>query len=114
MHGWPTGVHTEYDDGSMEANVPPERTILATWLLMGQTLIQSEPLDAPTRKWTPASVSSISAAPAPHPRDTTDDRNTGSREYSVSWWVRGLNRTSRIVVERDEFIRSEPLGHPCL
>ena len=77
MEGWPGGVSEGKSSGDTDARIALQRTILATWLLMGQTLARSEPMTAPraagvgsnasTRCSIPPFATSTCGVPAPSP-----------------------------------------------
>lgn len=100
MQGWPGYLPSNGEGMDADAKIALERTILATWLLMGQTLVRSEQLTAPR-----AARRRI-AREDPHldptvryidlrrartePSDhTTDEDRTSTREYRHRWIVRG-------------------------
>jgi hypothetical protein len=100
MQGWPTGVDDDKSSLDGDTRVALERTILATWLLMGQTLVRSERLVAQR----PARRRIARADPKLDPTvryidlrrartesaGRTDEENrSGSREYRHRWVVRG-------------------------
>jgi hypothetical protein len=116
MQGWPGYVPSNGEGMDADAKITLERTILATWLLMGQTLVRSEQLTAPR-----AARRRI-AREDPHldptvryidlrrartePSDhTADEDRVNAREYRHRWIVRGLNRTLRNVVVSGWFTR---------
>lgn len=98
MHGWPSDVSAS-DGFPAERRAALERTILATWLLMGQTLVRSEPLTAPRparrrmARLDPLldpTVRYIDLRRArTEPPDHAPERPTGTREYRHRWVVRG-------------------------
>jgi hypothetical protein len=100
MQGWPGYVPSNGEGMDADAKTTLERTILATWLLMGQTLVRSEQLTAPR-----AARRRI-AREDPHldptvryidlrrartePSDhTADEDRVNAREYRHRWIVRG-------------------------
>ncbi len=101
MQGWPGYLPSNGEGMDADAKTTLERTILATWLLMGQTLVRSEQLTAPR-----AARRRI-AREDPHldptvryidlrrartePSDhTTDEDRASTREYRHRWIVRGI------------------------
>jgi hypothetical protein len=110
MQGWPGYVPSNGEGMDADAKIALERTILATWLLMGQTLVHSEQLSAPRAArrriaredpHLDASVRYIDLRRArTEPSDhATDDDRASTREYRHRWIVRGLNRTLLSVVK---------------
>jgi hypothetical protein len=109
MQGWPDGVARDGENGEdSESRIALQRTVLATWLLMGQTLVRSEPLAAPR----PARRRIARIEPTLNPtvryidlrrartepaEHTDNEPRTGGRTYRHRWIVRGLNRTLRRV-----------------
>lgn len=100
MQGWPSDVPDGRVSLDAGTTVALERTILATWLLMGQTLVRSERLVAPR----PARRRIARADPhldptvryialrhaRAEPSERTDaEQRTSSREYRHRWIVRG-------------------------
>jgi hypothetical protein len=100
MEGWPGGVSEAESSRDTEARIALQRTILATWLLMGQTLVRSEQMTAPRaarrriERLDPVldpTVRYIDLRRArTEPSDRTDDDfGKGTREYRHRWIVRG-------------------------
>lgn len=99
MEGWPNGVSEAESSGATEARIALQRTILATWLLMGQTLVRSEPMTAPRaarrriERLDPVldpTVRYIDLRRArTEPTDRPDGVGTSTREYRHRWIVRG-------------------------
>ncbi|ONI71127.1 hypothetical protein ALI144C_52335 [Actinosynnema sp. ALI-1.44] len=100
MEGWPDGVSEAESSADTDARIALQRTILATWLLMGQTLVRSEPMTAPRaarrriERLDPAldpTVCYIDLRRArTEPSDRPDDDfGKGTREYRHRWIVRG-------------------------
>ena len=102
IQGWPGYLPSNGEGMAADVKTALERTILATWLLMGQTLVRSEPLTAPR-----AARRRI-ARDDPHLEPTvryidlrrartelpdhgaiTDEPRTSGREYRHRWIVRG-------------------------
>ncbi|CRK57621.1 hypothetical protein [Alloactinosynnema sp. L-07] len=99
MQGWPGYTPSNGEGMNADAKATLERTIIATWLLMGQTLVRSEHLTAPR------AVRRRIERDDPHldptvryidlrrartePADHTDDPRTTGREYRHRWIVRG-------------------------
>lgn len=127
INGWPTGVHTgeDYHD-SVESTVALERAILATWLLMGQTLTRAETQDAPRAArrriarndpdlGTGVRFIDLRRSRTAHRDDTTGDHGNGTRHYNVSWWVRGHWRNQFYPSRNDHrpvWIEEHPAGPP--
>lgn len=106
MQGWPTPVRSDSRDReslAVDIKIDVDRTILATWLLMGQTLVRSEPLTAPRparrriERLDPALDPSVRyldlrrarTEPSDHPDDHLAESRAGAREYQHRWVVRG-------------------------
>lgn len=100
MEGWPGGVFDAESSVDTDAKIALRRNTLATWLLMGQTLVRSEPMTAPRaarrriERLDPvldSTVRSIDLRRArAGPSDRSDDESgTGTREYQHRWIVRG-------------------------
>ncbi|WNV90197.1 hypothetical protein [Umezawaea sp. Da 62-37] len=100
MEGWPGGVSEGKSSGHTDTRIALQRTILATWLLMGQTLVRSEPMTAPRaarrriERLDPMldpTVRYIDLRRArTEPSDRPDDDvGKGTREYRHRWIVRG-------------------------
>lgn len=100
MEGWPDGVSDGESSVDTDARIALQRTILATWLLMGQTLVRSEPMTAPRaarrriERLDPVldpTVRYIDLRRArTEPSDQPDDESgKGAREYRHRWIVRG-------------------------
>ncbi|WP_424187647.1 hypothetical protein ACOBQX_07575 [Actinokineospora sp. G85] len=100
MEGWPGGVSETESSGDTEARIALQRAILATWLLMGQTLVRSEQMTAPRaarrriERLDPVldpTVRYIDLRRARiEPSDRPDDDvGKGTREYRHRWIVRG-------------------------
>lgn len=100
MQGWPGYVPSNSEGMDADAKIALERTILATWLLMGQTLVHSEQLSAPRAArrriaregpHLDASVRYIDLRRArTEPSDhATDEDRASTREYRHRWIVRG-------------------------
>jgi hypothetical protein len=98
MHGWPVGVPDGRASMDLETQTALERTILATWLLMGQTLVRSEPFTAPraarrriarTDPHLDPTVRYIDLRRTRAEPDRSDEQRTGTREYRHRWVVRG-------------------------
>lgn len=100
MAGWPGGVSGGEPNGDTDTTIALQRTILATWLLMGQTLVRSEPMTAPRaarrriERLDPVldpTVRYIDLRRArTEPSDHHDnDGGKGTREYRHRWIVRG-------------------------
>ncbi len=100
MQGWPTGVPHSKATLDAETTEALERTILATWLLMGQTLVRSERLVAqrPARRRIARADPTLDPTvryidlrrARTEPTDRADDENrASSREYRHRWVVRG-------------------------
>jgi hypothetical protein len=110
MHGWPTRVRSgnrDRDSLTAATKVDVDRTILATWLLMGQTLVRSEPVTAPRparrriERLDPGLDPTVryidlrrartesSERPGDSTDDSTDDSGSGTRDYRHRWIVRG-------------------------
>lgn len=100
MEGWPDGVSEDESSRDSEARIAMQRTILATWLLMGQTLVRSEQMTAPRsarrriERLDPVldpTVRHIDLRRArTEPSDRSDDDfGKGTREYRYRWIVRG-------------------------
>jgi hypothetical protein len=87
-----------------EAKIALERTILATWLLMGQTIVRSEPVTAPraarrriahTDPTLDAAVRYIDLRRArTEPSDNPEENQPGTRAYRHRWIVRGTGEIS--------------------
>jgi hypothetical protein len=100
MHGWPTG--TPHSNASLDPDtqIALERTILATWLLMGQTLTRSEihtaprparrriARDDPKLDPTVRYIDLRRSSTEPGDTDTTEP-HSATREYRHRWIVRG-------------------------
>jgi hypothetical protein len=100
MEGWPGGVSETESSVDFDATIALQRTILATWLLMGQTLVRCEPMTAPRaagrriERLDPILDPTVRfidlrrarTEPADHPGD---DSGKGTREYQHRWIVRG-------------------------
>jgi hypothetical protein len=107
MDGWPVHLFPDGTPADTDARDTLERTILATWLLMGQTLVRSEQLTAPrparrritrTDPHLDPTVRYIDLRRARvEPTDHGDNQPATARAYQHRWIVRGLNRTSRRV-----------------
>ncbi|HYS38753.1 MAG TPA: hypothetical protein VEO01_24290 [Pseudonocardiaceae bacterium] len=112
MQGWPDDITpaTRTADADPdaaaatargEAKIALERTILATWLLMGQTIVRSEPVSAPraarrriarTDPALDAAVRYIDLRRArTEPSDNPEENQPRTRAYRHRWIVRGLN-----------------------
>jgi hypothetical protein len=100
MEGWPTGVDDDKSALDGDTRAALERTILATWLLMGQTLVRSERLVAqrPARRRIARTDPTLDPTvryidlrrARTEPADRTDDEHRVSgREYQHRWIVRG-------------------------
>ncbi|SEB46578.1 hypothetical protein SAMN04489727_1971 [Amycolatopsis tolypomycina] len=100
MQGWPGYVASNGEGMDADAKIAQQRAILATWLMMGQTLVRSEQLTAPR-----AARRRI-AREDPHldptvryidlrrartepPDHTAEESRTSTREYRHRWIVRG-------------------------
>ncbi|MFD8497297.1 hypothetical protein [Amycolatopsis sp. NPDC059657] len=100
MEGWPGPVSGSTPSPHEDAGIALQRTILATWLLMGQTLARSERMNAPRparrrierldRNLDP-SVRYIDLRRArTEPSERSGDDSTGrTRNYRHRWIVRG-------------------------
>jgi hypothetical protein len=101
MRGWP-GYVPSYGGGmDADAKVALERTILATWLLMGQTLVRSEQLTAPRAARrriaredphldpTVRYIDLRRARTEPVERSDITEPRSATREYRHRWIVRG-------------------------
>ncbi|GGN23782.1 hypothetical protein GCM10011609_76800 [Lentzea pudingi] len=100
MEGWPDGVSDNQSSVAAESKIALQRTIVATWLLMGQTLVHSERVHAPRaarrriESLDPAMGTAVRyidlrrsrTEPSDH---STDDREKSGREYHHSWIVSG-------------------------
>ncbi|QFU86751.1 hypothetical protein [Amycolatopsis sp. YIM 10] len=106
--GWPSALAEGTSAADIDAQIALQRTILATWLLMGQTLVRSERTSAPRparrriERYDPALNTDVRMVDLRRARTAPADRPSGAfgkgtREYRHSWIVRGLNRTSRLV-----------------
>lgn len=100
MQGWPGGVSDGASSGDIDASIALERTILATWLLMGQTLSRSESMTAPRaarrriERLDPVLDPTVRYIDLRRARTVPSDRpddevGTGAREYRHRWIVRG-------------------------
>ena len=100
MEGWPGGVSDGESSHDADATIALQRTILATWLLMGQTLTRSEQMTAPRaarrriERLDPVldpTVRYIDLRRArTEPSDRPDDGiGNSAREYRHRWIVRG-------------------------
>jgi hypothetical protein len=98
MNGWPGDISDGTATDDPDAGIALERTILATWLLMGQTLVRSEQLTAPRAARRRIARQDPTLDPAvryidlrrarTEPADRTDDTAPG-RRYRHRWIVRG-------------------------
>lgn len=100
MEGWPGGVSDAESAADRDARSALQRTILATWLLMGQTLTRSERVTAPRparrrierldRTLDPTvryiDLRRARTEPSERPDDDTANR---TRNYRHRWIVRG-------------------------
>jgi hypothetical protein len=100
MQGWPGYVASNGEGMDADAKIAQQRTILATWLMMGQTLVRSEQLTAPRAarrriaREDPHLDSTVRyidlrrarTEPADH---TADESQASTREYRHRWIVRG-------------------------
>jgi hypothetical protein len=85
--------------GDTDARIALQRTILTTWLLMGQNLVSSEPVTAPRaarrriERLDPVLDPTVRYIDLRHartePSDRPDDDGKGTREYRHRWIVRG-------------------------
>jgi hypothetical protein len=100
MEGWPDSVSGAESSRDTDAGIALHRTILATWLLMGQTLTRSEPMTAPRaarrriERLDPVLDPTVRYIDLRHartePSDSADaDSGKGTREYRHRWIVRG-------------------------
>jgi hypothetical protein len=110
MHGWPADItpdtftDTEPDAAAgaaarAETKIALERTILATWLLMGQTIVRSETMMAPraARHRIARADPTLDAAvryidlrrARTEPSDNPEENRPGTRAYRHRWVVRG-------------------------
>jgi hypothetical protein len=101
MHGWPGDITTGLDGNGLrlaEASLSLDRTILATWLLMGQTIARSEDLTAPRAarrrmaRDTPDADPGVRYIDLRRARTEPSDRSettASTREYRHRWVVRG-------------------------
>ncbi|MFC3450799.1 hypothetical protein [Amycolatopsis speibonae] len=101
MKGWPSALTEGTSAADIDdAQIALQRTILATWLLMGQTLVQSERASAPRaarrriERYDPALDTAVRLVDLRRartaPTDHSDDSSTkNTREYRHSWIVRG-------------------------
>jgi hypothetical protein len=113
----PTGdVPTDGAPMTADTKITLDRAVLATWLLMGQTLVRSDQLVAPRAAQRRITRENPDLDPTvryidlrrarTEPSDhTTDEDRASAREYRHRWIVRGLNRTSRSVTASDGLIR---------
>jgi hypothetical protein len=99
IDGWPTWTTDPGPSVNPDVKIALERTIVATWLLMGQTLTRSEHLTAPrparrriarTDPNLDPTVRYIDLRRArTEPTDHTTDQHTSGRHYRHRWIVRG-------------------------
>ncbi|ANZ42564.1 hypothetical protein BBK82_07690 [Lentzea guizhouensis] len=100
MEGWPDGVSEDESSRDSEARIAMQRTILATWLLMGQTLVRSEQMTAPRaaqrriERLDPVLDPTVRYIDLRRARTEPSDRpdedfGNGTREYRHRWIVRG-------------------------
>jgi hypothetical protein len=99
MQGWPGYLPSNGEGMDADAKITLERTILATWLLMGQTLVRSEQFTAPRAARRRIAREDPHLDPTVHyidlrrartePSDHADEDRTSTREYRHRWIVRG-------------------------
>ncbi|MEV6712709.1 hypothetical protein AB0M48_11775 [Lentzea sp. NPDC051208] len=100
MEGWPDGVSEDESSRDSEARIAMQRTILTTWLLMGQTLVRSEQVTAPRaarrriERLDPVLDPTVRYIDLRRARTEPSDRpdedfGNGTREYRHRWIVRG-------------------------
>ncbi|MBB5856432.1 hypothetical protein ACFQ05_26495 [Amycolatopsis umgeniensis] len=100
MKGWPSALTEGTSATTIDAQLALQRTILTTWLLMGQTLVRPERTSAPRaarrriERYDPALETGVRLVDLRRARTTPADRHSdafgnGTREYHHSWIVRG-------------------------
>ncbi|MFD5089881.1 hypothetical protein ACFWMR_04730 [Amycolatopsis thailandensis] len=100
MKGWPSSLTEGTSAVDIDAQIALQRTILTTWLLLGQTLVRSEHTRAPRaarrriERYDPALGTAVRLVDLRRARTTPADRakgdvGAGTREYHHSWVVRG-------------------------
>lgn len=100
MKGWPGALTEGTSAATIDAQLALQRTILTTWLLMGQTLVRSERIAAPRaarrriERYDPSLNQGVRLVDLRRARTTPADRHSdafgqGTREYHHSWIVRG-------------------------
>lgn len=99
MRGWPGGLSNTDSPVDTEHRVALQRTILATWLLMGQTLVRSDPVAAPRaarrriERLDPVLDPTVRFIDLRRARtvssDHPDESRKGTRDYRHRWIVRG-------------------------
>jgi hypothetical protein len=99
MQGWPSDVPTDGAPMTADTKITLDRAVLATWLLMGQTLVRSEQLVAPRAAQRRIAREDPDLDPTvryidlrrarTEPADRTDKDRTSTREYRHRWIVRG-------------------------
>lgn len=100
MHGWPSSVSSNGEGIHPDAAIALERTILATWLLMGQTLVRSQQFTAPRasrRRITrddphldpTVRYFDLRRARTETREDADDELRDSTRQYRHRWIVRG-------------------------
>ncbi|WP_410658338.1 hypothetical protein [Amycolatopsis sp. lyj-112] len=112
MKGWPSALTEGTSAATIDAQLALQRTILTTWLLMGQTLVRSERTAAPRaarrriERYDPALNQGVRLVDLRRARTTPADRHSdafgqGTREYHHSWIVRGHWR-NQYYLSRDD------------
>lgn len=99
MQGWPSNVTDRRTSMDADTKIALERTVLATWLLMGQTLARSERLIAPRPARRRIARDDPNLDPTvryidlrrarTEPSEHPDEQHTTTREYRHRWIVRG-------------------------